>query len=127
MQCEIYYESNATWYPITDLIAYQGWKESRYDIDGPSAGRNQQGTMIRDRVTIKTRIDVDLVPLTKAQKDMINALLLPVSFWIRYKDDDDAAWTQKQVYSNNFSWKYYQKMVNGTEYFFEFSFPFVEI
>ena len=40
---------------ITNLIAYQGLKIGRHDVDGPNAGRNLAGTMIR-RTQTTTRM-----------------------------------------------------------------------
>ena len=125
MQCQVLNSAN-TWVDISHLIAYQGWTEKRNDIDGPNAGRNQQGMMIRDRVAIKARYDVECVPMTGADIDMMNDLLYPTQFYMRFKKETDASWTQKLVYSNNYSWKYYQK-INGIDYYFEFGFPFIEI
>ena len=41
---------------ITDFIAYQGLKVTRSDIDGPNAGRNLAGTMLRDRECNQTAL-----------------------------------------------------------------------
>jgi len=125
MQCQVM-DSNNTWVDISHLIAYQGWTEKRNDIDGPNAGRNQSGNMIRDRVAIKARYDVNCVPMTATDVDMLNTLLYPTQFYMRFKRETDITWTQKLVYSNNYSWKYYQK-INGIDYYFEFGFPFIEI
>lgn len=126
MEVEIL-DTGGNWNPITHLIAYQGWKTSRNDIDGPNAGRNQLGNMIRDRVAQKYRHDVTLIPITKQTVDWLNDLLNPVEFYIRYKDDHSTTWTQELVYSNNYSWTYCQKKADGREYYNGFSFPFVEI
>lgn len=125
MQCQVLNSSN-TWVDISDLIAFQGWTEKRNDIDGPNAGRNQQGTMIRDRVAIKARYDVNCVAMTSDQVDLLNSLLYPSQFYMRFKRETDISWTQKLVYSNNYSWQYCQK-IRGIDYYFNFSFPFIEI
>ena len=126
MQCEIQ-DTGGNWHSITGMIAAQGWKVSRNDVDGANAGRNMLGNMIRDRVAIKTRIDVKLRAITKAEKDQINVWLNPTSFYMRYKDDADVSWTTLLVYSNNYSWQYCVKQANGEEYYFNFGFPFIEI
>ena len=125
MQCQVLNSSN-TWVDISDLIAFQGWTEKRNDIDGPNAGRNQLGNMIRDRVGIKARYDVNCVPMTSDQVDLLNSLLYPTQFYMRFKRETDISWTQKLVYSNNYSWQYCQK-IHGIDYYFNFSFPFIEI
>lgn len=120
-------DTGGTWHSITHLIAAEGWKESRNDIDGSSAGRNILGDMIRDLVARKARYDVTLRPITKAEKDFINDLLYPSEFYVRFKEDGDVSWTQRLMYSNNYSWVYFRKGINGVEMYKGFSFPLVEI
>ena len=49
---------------ITPYIAYQGIQYTRNDIDGPNAGRALDGTMYRDRVTVKDKWTITCRPLT---------------------------------------------------------------
>lgn len=124
MTCQI--ANGGSWLDITPFIAKGGWKDSRNDVEGNNAGRNIEGTMIRDRVAIKYRIDVTCIPLKKTELDAIRAVLYPESFQIRFKDDASNVWTYRTVYSNNFSWTYCMKK-GDAEYYEGFSFPLIDM
>jgi len=109
---------------ITSLIAYRGVKWSRNDIDGPNAGRNMAGTMIRDRVTTKMRLDVTCHPLTDEHHTMLMRLLMPEFVTVSYFDPVDGQ-VSKVMYANNNS-SGYLMVKNGTEYWEEVTFPLVE-
>lgn len=119
--------ADSSWVALTGKVASGGWKESYQDIDGPNAGRNMLGTMIRDVVTSKSRYDVTLRIVTKSEKDLILSLLRRPQFNMRFKEEGDSSWTQKLVYTNNYSWTHYRTKPGGTETFQSFSFPLIEI
>ena len=110
---------------ITDFVAYQGFKWSRNDVDGPSTGRNLQGRMIRDRVATKIRLDITCRLLTGSEHMELLNLLMPEFITVEY-DDPQAGRVQKTMYSNNHSSGYCIKKQNGTEYWHEVSFPLIE-
>lgn len=85
---------------ITDLIAYQGVKWSRNDVDGPSAGRTISGLMIRDRVATKIRLDITCRPLTGDELRTLMNLLLPEFVTVTY-DDPLYGIVSKTMYANN--------------------------
>ena len=85
---------------ITDLIAFSGVKWSRNDVDGPNAGRNQQGEMIRDRVATKVRLDITCKPMKLSELRMLLNLLLPEFVTVTY-DDPMYGVVSKTMYANN--------------------------
>ena len=60
---------------ITAYIKFGGLTFSRNDVEAPDAGRDMAGLMHRGRVAIKERMDIETIPLTKAQVATIQALI----------------------------------------------------
>lgn len=110
---------------ITPYIAYQGWKPSRNDVDGTNAGRNIVGTMIRDLVATKRRIDVTCIPMPQTTLQRLLTILDGESFYVTY-DDAQYGRVTKLMYTNNYSWQYCQKYPNS-EFYSGFAFPLIEI
>ena len=52
---------------ITKYLKFGGLSFSRNDVDGPTAGRTMDGTMIRDRVAIKQKFNAACRALTEAE------------------------------------------------------------
>lgn len=48
-------------------LKYQGASYSLESVDGSSAGRNQEGKMIRDKIADKVKWQLEFVPCTQAQ------------------------------------------------------------
>ena len=110
---------------ITNLIAYNGLKWSRNDVDGPNAGRNINGDMIRDRVGTKIRLDVTCRLLNQDEHSMLMQLLMPEFVQVTY-DDPVYGLTTKTMYANNHSSTFLIKKPSGREYWGGVSFPLVE-
>ena len=110
---------------ITSLIAAGGVKWSRNDVDGPNAGRNILGTMIRDRVATKIRLDIKCRLLESAEHTQLLNAIEPVSVTVTY-DDPLYGTVSKSMYANNHSSSFMVKHSNGKEYW-ECSFPLIEI
>ena len=110
---------------ITRFIAAGGVKWSRNDVDGPNAGRNINGDMIRDRVGTKIRLDITCRPLRHDEHSMLMQLLMPEFVQVRY-DDPVYGVTTKTMYANNHNSTFFRKMPNGTEYWDGVSFPLIE-
>lgn len=110
---------------ITDYIAFQGVKWSRNDIDGPNAGRNMQGSMIRDRVATKIRMDITCRPLTAKEHKTLMGLLYPEFVYVKYNDPMFGNVT-KVMYSNNHDSGYCIKYDDDTEYWHNIAFPLIE-
>ena len=110
---------------ITPYIAYRGVKWSRNDIDGPNAGRNIYGQMIRDRVATKIRLDITCRPLKASEMHTLMNLLIPEFVDVTYEDPLYGTVT-KTMYANNHGGNFYQRFANGTEWWENVTFPLVE-
>ena len=85
---------------ITGMIAFQGLKWTRYDVDGPSTGRTLSGLMVRDRIATKIRLDITCRPLKSAELRTLLNLLLPEFVQVTY-DDPMYGLVTKTMYANN--------------------------
>ena len=110
---------------ITNYIAYQGVKWSRNDVDGPNAGRNMVGSMVRDRVSIKIRLDIKCRPLTGAEHQLVLNLLMPEFVTVMY-DDPMYGRVTKIMYANNNSSEFCIKKSDKLEYWHNVTFPLIE-
>ncbi len=110
---------------ITGLIARGGIKWSRNDVDGPNAGRNMAGTMIRDRIATKIRLDITCRPLRNTEHTMLLNLLEPTSVEVIYDDPLEGVVT-KQMYANNHASTFVMKRSYGAE-IWDCSFPLIEM
>lgn len=111
---------------ITPYIAFQGVKWSRNDIDGPNAGRNIQGDMIRDRVATKIRLDITCRQLKSNEMTTLMNLLLPESVQVAYEDPLYGSVT-KTMYANNHGANFLMHWANGTEWWENVTFPLIEV
>ena len=111
---------------ITDYIKFGGVKWSRNDVDGPNAGRNLKGDMIRDRVATKIRMDIACRPLTGEEHTRLMRLLMPDNITVNY-DDPVYGSASKVMYANNHSSEYLMRDTKGTEYWHNVSFPLIEV
>lgn len=112
---------------ITPYIAFGGLKWSRNDVDGPNAGRMQNGEMERDRVATKYRWDVTCRPLTAAEQATILALIEPEYINLTYLDPKDNTVKTARYYSNNFPSTYMIRRSNGEEWWNGLTFPLIEV
>lgn len=111
---------------ITDYIKFGGVKWGRNDVDGPNAGRNLEGTMIRDRVATKIRLDISCRPLTDTEHTRLMNLLMPDNITVNY-DDPVYGSASKVMYANNHSSEYLMRDEKGREYWHNVSFPLIEV
>lgn len=85
---------------ITPFVLQKGIKWQRNDLDGKNAGRTMDGTMHRDRITSKVRLDVSCLPLsTEDARTVLNAIY-PEYVTVEYLDPMGGM-TTKEMYSNN--------------------------
>lgn len=123
---------------ITDMIAFQGVKWTRADIDGPNAGRTMSGLMIRDRVATKIRLDITCRPLKSDELNTLLNLILPEFVTVTYEDPMEGLVT-KTMYANNNGaqflmkktyelpdWLWFANNRQPTEYWTDVTFPLVE-
>ena len=123
---------------ITNMIAFQGVKWTRADIDGPSAGRTISGLMIRDRVATKIRLDITCRPLKADELNTLLNLILPEFVTVTYEDPMEGLVT-KTMYANNNNAQFLMKKTyelpdemwyfperSPVEYWSDVTFPLVE-
>lgn len=127
MTVEIYNSSNSTWVDITPFIAWQGLTFSRNDVDAPDAGRDMSGLMHRGRVAVKEKMEINTIPLTRAQSSSLQTLLYPSSISVRvtpYPRTNAA--TTLTMYSNNVKTTYIIHRTSGED-LQSLSFPLIEL
>ena len=107
-------------------VAFQGLKWTRSDIDGPDAGRNMAGTMLRQRVTTKIRLDVTCRPLTSAESHIVLSAIKPEYVTVQYTDPEAGTTVTKTMYANNNPASFLIRKKNGEEYWNGITFPLVE-
>lgn len=86
-----------------------------------------QGTMIRDRIATKIRLDITCRPLKNTEHRTLLQLIAPVTVQVQY-DDPLQGTVTKTMYANNHASSFLIKRpgVNGIEYW-ECSFPLIEV
>ena len=85
---------------FVDCLAEDGIGWARNDIDGPNAGRTLNGTMIRDRVAQKVRLDITCKPLMSERCQELLLAINPEFVEVHYVDPMYGEIT-KTMYSNN--------------------------
>lgn len=110
---------------VTDLIAYNGVKWTRNDIDGPNTGRTLSGKMVRDRVATKIRLDITCRAMTLSELRPLLNLIYPVFVSVTY-DDPMLGNVTKVMYSNNNGASLLQKVSDTDEMWTGITFPLVE-
>lgn len=86
---------------ITPYIANQGVQYTRNDIDGPNAGRALDGTMYRDRVTVKDKWTITCRPLTGEECAKVMTLIYPEYITVTITNPRTNTERTFQAYSNN--------------------------
>lgn len=114
---------------ITPYIAFGGIKWSRNDVDGPNAGRMQNGEMQRDRISTKYRWDITCRPLTAAEQATLLQLIQPEYINVEYTDPLTNLTVSEPVrcYSNNFPSTYMIVDSRGVEWWTGLSFPVIQV
>lgn len=110
---------------IVPYIAFGGVKWQRSDVDGEGAGRDLSGTLRRNRVATKVRLDVTCRPLTSQEARKVLNAIAPEWVEVRYTDPQKGVVTKK-MYANNNPASYMMKKPNGTEYWSGITFPLIE-
>lgn len=86
-----------------DMLPYieqKGVKWQRNDLDGSNAGRTMDGTMHRERVTSKVRLDITCLPLKSDDAQIILNAIYPEYVEVEYTDPMYGH-SIKTMYSNN--------------------------
>lgn len=111
---------------IVSYVAYGGFKWQRSDVDGKGAGRSLAGTLSRDRVAIKIRLDVTCRPLTTEESSKILTLIEPEFVTVEYTDPFKGTNVKREMYSNNIPAQYSMKDRTGKEFWIGITFPLIE-
>ena len=126
MKVEIKNSSN-TWVDITKYIAWQGLTFSRNDVDAPDAGRDMSGLMHRGRVGVKEKMNINTVPLTKAESSSLQQLLYPETIQVRVTPYPRTNAAQiLSMYTNNVKTTYIIHRASGED-IQSLSFPLIEL
>lgn len=127
MTVEIYNTTTSTWVDITKYIAWQGLTFSRNDVDAPDAGRDMSGLMHRGRVGVKEKMNVNTVPLTKAESSSLQQLLYPETIQVRVTPYPRTNAAQiLSMYTNNVKTTYIIHRASGED-IQSLSFPLIEL
>ena len=113
-------------YDITEWIAEKGIKWSRNDLDGPNAGRNLDGTMIRDLVATKVRLDITCNDLYDEELQALLDLIIAQYVEVEYKDPHYGVRTVT-IYSNNHSATASYTDEDGRLVWTDVSFPLIQV
>lgn len=81
-------------------IAQKGIKWVRNDLDGSNAGRTMDGTMHRERVATKIRMDITCMPLRSEDASVVLNAIYPEYVEVEYTDPMYGH-VIKTMYSNN--------------------------
>lgn len=85
---------------LTPYIQQKGIKWQRNDLDGSNAGRTMDGTMHRERVTSKVRLDITCLPLTSEDASVVLNTIYPEYVEVEYVDPMYGH-SIRTMYSNN--------------------------
>ena len=125
MKVEIKDSSN-NWIDITPIIAWQGLTFSRNDVDAPDAGRDMSGLMHRGRVSVKEKMNINTVQLTRQQSADLQSLLYPETIQVRVTPYPRTNAAQiLSMYTNNVKTTYVIHRANGED-LQSLSFPLIE-
>ena len=111
---------------IIPYIAYGGVAWQRSDIDGPNAGRGQDGLLIRDRIATKIRFDITCRPLTSSELAVVLSSIQPEWIQLQYTDPITNSIKTGTFYSNNIPAQFLMKHRNGMEYWGGVTFPLIQ-
>lgn len=110
---------------IVPYIAYGGVQWQRSDVDGEGAGRDLNGTLRRNRVSTKRRLDITCRPLKANEAQIVLTAIMPEWVTVRYYDPQAGVVT-KTMYANNNPASFLMKKPDGTEYWTGITFPLIE-
>lgn len=111
---------------ITPYIAHGGVQWQRSDVDGEGAGRMLDGTLERNRLTTKIRLDITCRPLTAAEAKLVLTSIMPEWVSVTYTDPQVGGDVTKTMYSNNNPASFLMISRTGVEYWGGITFPLIE-
>lgn len=104
------------------FIAQKGIKWANNDIDGANAGRTMDGTMHRDRITSKVRLDITCLPLSSEDAATVLTTIAEEYVEVEYVDPMQGH-VFKTMYSNNLPATYIDTVTDLWE---GITFPLIE-
>ena len=107
------------------FIAFGGLSWQRTDVDGPNAGREQDGTLVRDRIATKYRWDVTCRPLTGAELSLVLTAIEPEWVTLEYTDPVTNTVKTGLFYSNNIPATFGLQRKDGTVIWTGVTFPLI--
>lgn len=108
-----------------DMLPYivqKGIKWQRNDLDGSNAGRTMDGTMHRERITSKVRLDITCLPLKSEDAKTVLSAIYPEYVDVEYTDPMLGN-VIKTMYSNNTPATYINTTTDSWE---GITFPLIE-
>lgn len=113
-------ELSATEWTILPEPAFNGgYSVDIYDVDASTTGRNQAGTMIRDRVAVKRKVNCKWNYIKpEVAQELLNAVKSPF-FNLRFDDPMTGGKYTGTFYVGDRSVPYYSKAVNGAYVFID--------
>ena len=111
---------------IVPYIAYQGFKWQRSDVDGEGAGRMLDGTLERNRMATKIRLDITCRPLKASEASVVLTAIMPEWVSVEYYDPQIGNTITKTMYSNNNPASFCIRHPDGTEWWNGITFPLIE-
>lgn len=86
---------------LMPYVAAGGFAWQRNDIDSPDSGRTMDGTLHRNRVAMKVRLDITCRLLKTEESAKVLTAVLPEYVTVRYTDPQVGSVLTKTMYSNN--------------------------
>jgi hypothetical protein len=75
----------------TDLPVPIALQPGIQDLDSDGSGRNQSGTMFRDRLAVKRKVHCEWGPLTRNEMAALLSAMADASFSVTYPDPQEGA------------------------------------
>ena len=111
---------------IVPYIARKGFKWQRSDIDGEGAGRMLDGTLERNRMATKIRLDITCRPLKASEASIVLTAIMPEFVTVKYHDPQLNSIVTKTMYANNNPASFLIGKADGTEWWDGITFPLIE-
>ena len=111
---------------MVPYIAYGGFQWRRSDVDGEGAGRMLDGTLERNRMATKIRLDITCRPLKSTEVSIVLSAIMPEWVSVKYYDPQFGSVVTKTMYANNNPASYLIKQSAGMELWGGIRFPLIE-
>lgn len=116
---------NGEWVGLPEP-ALGGYTPEIYDVDASTTGRNQSGTMIRDRVSVKRKLNCTWHNIPASEAKTLLDLVTSVFFELKYLDPLTNTYLTKTFYVGDRSIPMYSKATPLGTIYSELSMNFIE-